>query len=81
MPDRERRGEGCATLPAQRAQLNAAQRETLAELERFGWELKFIRRPLFREPIPVVFDGDRKRHALLKPDGTLDDDPGFDLRT
>ncbi len=69
-----------ATLAAQRAQLNAVQIEMLSGLERFGWELKFVRRPLFQEPLPVVFDGDRKRYALLKPDGTLDENPGFDLR-
>lgn len=81
MPDRERRGEALATLATQRAQLNSAQIEMLDVLERFGWELKFVRRPLFQEPLPVVFGGDHKRYALLKPDGTLDDNPGFDLRT
>jgi len=81
MPDHDRRGEALAALATLRAQLNAAQIDTLSGLERFGWELKFIRRPLFQQPLPVVFDGDHKRYALLKPDGTLDDTPGFDIRT
>jgi hypothetical protein len=80
MLDRERRGEAAAALAAGRAQLNAVQKETLDGLERFGWELKFVRRPLFLDPLPVVFDSDRKRYALLNPDGTLDDNPGFDIR-
>ncbi len=63
-----------------RGLLNAEQRHTLSELERFGWELKFVRRPLFQPSIPVIFDGDRKAYAMLEPDGTLSQDPGFDIR-
>ncbi len=61
-------------------QLNDDQLLTLAELEGFGWELKFIRRPMFQEPVAVVFDSDRKRFAVLEPDGTLNENPGFDIR-
>jgi hypothetical protein len=61
-------------------QLNEDQRLTLAELESFGWELKFIRRPLFQTSVPVVFDSDRKTFAVLEPDGTLNENPGFDIR-
>lgn len=61
-------------------ELNEDQRLTLAELEGFGWELKFIRRPLFQESVAVVFDSDRKRFAVLEADGTLNENPGFDIR-
>lgn len=61
-------------------ELNEDQKLTLADLERFGWELKFIRRKPFQPPIPVIFDGDRKRFAVLREDGTLDENPGFDIR-
>ena len=61
-------------------QLNDAQLCTLRELEHFGWELKFIRRRLFETPIPVVFDGDRKKFAVLEPSGKLNENPGFDIR-
>ena len=64
-----------------RALLNEDQRHTLAEMERFGWELKFVRRPLFKASIPVVFDGDRKTYAVIEVDGSLNEDPGFDVRT
>ena len=40
--------------PVLKRELNTEQRLTLAELEKFGWELKFIRRPLFQQPVPVV---------------------------
>ncbi len=78
--DRERRkgtGENRARL---RAQLNEEQLLTLSELERFGWELKFARHPLFQDALPVVFDADRNRYAVLRPDGTLDENPGFEIR-
>lgn len=63
-----------------RAQLNENQLMALSELERFGWELRFIRRPLFQDPIPVVVDGDRKSFSILRPDGSLDDHPDLKLR-
>jgi len=49
-------------------------------LEAFGWELKFIRRPLFQTPVPVVFDSDRKKFAVLEPNGKLNENPGFEIR-
>ena len=63
-----------------RAELNEAQRDTLAELERYGWQLKFIRRPIFQPSIAVVFDGDRKTFAILEADGKLNEHPPFDIR-
>ena len=63
-----------------RRDLNDAPLETLNELERFGWQLKFVRRPLFQPSIPVVFDGDRKHYAVLELDGTLNEHPAFTIR-
>ena len=74
MVDRERRQDKPALLVSLRAQLNDDQLMTLRDLERFGWELKFVRRPPFQDSVPVVFDGDRKTFAVLRPDGTLDDE-------
>ena len=78
--DRERRHQETVDGANMRAQLNQDQQITLRDLERFGWELKFLRRPPFMEAIPVVFDADRKTFAVIKPDGTLDENPGFDIR-
>lgn len=60
--------------------LNEAQLTTLQGLEQFGWELKFVRRKPFQTPIAVVFDGDRKHFAVLETDGTLNENPGFEIR-
>lgn len=76
----ERRKDAERSKRELRAELNAVQQETLADLERFGWELKFVRRPIFQPSIPVVFDGDRKTFAILEPDGTLNEHPSFDIR-
>jgi hypothetical protein len=77
--DKERRKSARAQCPSGR-ELNPAQLAALGDLERFGWELKFIRRPLFQESVPVVFDPGRTHFALLTAEGTLDEHPGFDIR-
>jgi len=61
-------------------ELNHAQLETLQGLEHFGWELKFVRRKPFQPSVAVVFDGDRKKFAVLELDGTLNENPGFEIR-
>lgn len=78
---KERRKDASVAAQRLRAQLNEAQLLTLNSLEAFGWELKFIRRPLFQDPVPVVFDGDRQRFAILEADGTLNENPALDIRT
>ena len=61
-------------------ELNDAQLSTLNWLEQFGWELKFVRRKPFQPPVAVVFDGDRRNFAVLELDGSLNENPGFDIR-
>lgn len=61
-------------------QLNEDQKFALQQLENFGWELKFVRRVPFQPLCPVVFDGDRKKFAVLKEDGSLDEHPKFEIR-
>jgi hypothetical protein len=78
--EKERRKSAARIPNALKRELNAAQQATLVDLERFGWELKFVRRPLFREPVAVVFDADRSHFAVLQADGTLNENPGFDIR-
>lgn len=78
--EKERRSDQRARQVELRRQLNEDQLRTLAELEHFGWELKFVRRKPFQPAIPVVFDADRKRFAVLREDGTLDDKPDFEIR-
>lgn len=77
---RERRGPPADDPQALRAGLTPAQLEALQTLEFFGWTLAFVRRPAFQDPVPVVFDRDGRRHAVLRADGTLDESPGVRLR-
>jgi hypothetical protein len=61
-------------------ELSEDQRVALGRLEAFGWELKFVRRPLFQHSVAVVFDSDRKHFAVLEEDGMLNENPGFTIR-
>jgi hypothetical protein len=80
MTGQERRNGEDDSAARLRSLLNEDQQLTLTELEHFGWALEFVRRPLFLPSIPVVFDADRKRYAVLETDGTLNEAPGFDIR-
>jgi hypothetical protein len=78
--DDKRHTNGKEASYLMKRELNVDQRLALAGLEQFGWELKFVRRPPFQKPIPVVFDPDRKKFAVLEPDGRLNEKPGFEIR-
>ena len=60
-------------------QLNDAQLATLVTLERFGWEIKFIRRTP-EGKVAVLFDPDVRKYAVLGDDGELDESPGITFR-
>ena len=79
--DKERRSGERQLSSVLKRQLNEAQLMTLRGLEGFGWELKFIRRKPFQEPIAVIFDGDRRKFAVLESDGSLNESPGFEVRS
>ncbi|MGE4071846.1 MAG: hypothetical protein AB7E72_11780 [Lysobacterales bacterium] len=81
MPERERR-QGQPPPPSRVLErlLNPSQIETLRSLEHFGWELKYVRKPMFQEAVPIVLDGDRKNFAVIETDGRLNENPPFKLR-
>lgn len=60
--------------------LNDAQMAELRKIERFGWELWFIRRPLFQDPVVVVANPDGSSIGVLEDDGRLNLDPDIKLR-
>ena len=64
---------------ALKLQLNDAQLATLVTLERFGWEIKFIRRTP-EGKVAVLFDPDVRKYAVLGDDGELDESPKFTFR-
>lgn len=80
MYGRERRQRQDPDTATPRAGLSQAQLASLATLEQFGWTLRFVRRPMFRDPVPVVFQRDGKRFVVLRADGTLDETPDLVVR-
>ncbi len=80
MYGRERRQTGDLGAERLRAGLSPAQLNALGTLEHFGWTLRFVRRPMFRDPVPVVFHRDGKRFVVLRADGTLDETPDLVIR-
>ncbi|MBA3486555.1 MAG: hypothetical protein H0T88_05095 [Lysobacter sp.] len=77
----ERRQSAVQLLRTLKGELNEAQLETLASLERFGWELKFVRRPPFQPSVAVVMDSERKSLGVLETDGTLNESADLTLRS
>lgn len=51
--------------------LNPIQMAALRQIEGFGWQLRFVRRPLFQDPVPVVYSADGTKIGLLEEDGRL----------
>ncbi len=60
--------------------LNEDQQAQLQTLERFGWNIKFIRRPLFQEPVVIVVNPSVNSIAVVENDGRLNQQPGIELR-
>ena len=76
----ERRNSDTPDDAALRAGLTPAQADAIATLELFGWALRFVRRPLFRDPVPVLFDKDGTRWIVVDGDGALDENPDLEIR-
>jgi len=80
MPDRERRKPEPPAGRVLERLLNATQVESLRSLEHFGWQLTFVRKPLFQAAVPIVVDADRKNYAVIEEDGTVNGNPPFKIR-
>ncbi len=63
-----------------RSGLSPEQLKALGTLEAFRWTLRFVRRPMFLDPIPVVFSPGGDRFVILEADGSINENPGFKLR-
>ena len=62
------------------AGLTPEQQATIHTMETFHWRLKFVRRPLFKIPIPVLFNPEGDRYGVVNEDGTIDENPALKLR-
>lgn len=80
-PFRERRRPGAAqdsrTL---RTGLTPQQLHALATLEQFQWSLRFVRRPMFQAPVPIVFSPDDTRFIVIEADGAINENPSITIR-
>ena len=63
-----------------KAGLTGPQLATLHTMEQFRWKLRFVRRPLFQEPVAVLFNRDESRYAVLEADGSINESPDFKIR-
>lgn len=80
MTEEERRKARKPLLEILKSELNPDQRETLGELEKFGWELRFVRHDPEQRPVPVIFDSEHAKFAVLDQDGSLDEEAFIDIR-
>ena len=60
--------------------LNEEQKLAMRQAESFGWELRFIREPLFQEPTAVIYSAGGDRIGVLEPDGRIDVKPDIKVR-
>jgi hypothetical protein len=67
----DRRGVQKAVPIDLRRYLNELQLRALHSLERFGWYLWFVRRPLLMQPVVVVNNPESTQHAVLEEDGSV----------
>ena len=80
-PTKERRTPPTTAATADlRAGLTPAQLATLKTMEQFQWQLRFVRRPMFQAPVPVLFDRSGERYVVLREDGSIDQNPSLRLR-
>jgi hypothetical protein len=78
--DKERRN-GMKPVPENFEELlNEAQLRTLRSIGRFGWQLHFIRQPLFQEVVPVLISREGDKFAVLEENGSINEKADLDIR-
>ena len=78
----EERRKGMAPVPGNLDNLlNNSQRHALRHIESFGWQLHFVRRPLFQEPIAGIISPEGDKIATLEKDGRINVMPDSEIRT
>ncbi|MBD9469498.1 hypothetical protein IB230_10625 [Pseudoxanthomonas sp. PXM01] len=65
---------------ALRSGLSRAQLDTLETMESFQWRLGFVRWPVFKAAIPVLFNRTGTRYVVIREDGSIDEHPTLTLR-
>ena len=78
MTDKCKRGIKPSVPFGYEALLTQDQRHVIDRCRGFGWELHFIRRPLFSDPVVVMIDASDHQHWLIHDNGERE--PFNDLR-
>lgn len=60
--------------------LSPDQLMTLRQIENFGWQVAFVRRPLFQQSIIVVSSTDKRKVGVLEDNGQLNLQPEIRIR-
>jgi len=60
--------------------LNVAQIRTLHSMQKFGWDLQFVRRPLFQKTLAVLINQEGDKILVLEADGSTKEMPELDTR-
>jgi len=61
--------------------LDSNQLKALRESAIFGWKIKFIRRPLFLEPVIILYNARYDIIGILDLDGNIDMETELDVRS
>jgi len=81
-PPREEKRKGLIPVPENLdALLNENQQQALRQIETFGWQLHFVRRPLFQEPVVGIIGPDGNKLATLERDGRINLLPDSKVRS
>ncbi|WP_052691914.1 hypothetical protein [Teredinibacter purpureus] len=77
---RERRDQS-KPIPMNVAEyINDDQVMSLRNMESFGWQLAFVRRPLFQDAVVVVVNADQSQYGVLESDGSINMKSMLELR-
>ncbi len=60
--------------------LSEHQLLALRRVEGFGWQLKFVRRPLFLAPVIIIMNNDGDSIGVLEEDGKINMEPDIKIR-
>ena len=69
--DRDKRKGGIPIPENMEEILNEAQWQALSGIKYSGWELQFLRRPLFQDAVLVVHNSNDGRTGILEKDGRI----------
>lgn len=78
--DKDKR-KGLKPIPENiKEHMNEEQLLKLSAISKFGWEIKYIRRPLFQDPVVVVINAEGDSIGILEEDGRLNLESSIKLR-